>query len=207
MNDNDDNTNHPTQRNKLSDLGAPAGDRPPRVEGDVEGTGRLVADSGTNTDPTAPPVLFRMDHKTVRSQGWPRRPRVACAGILYFQAAGSTPVSVDLRWNRWLRGDEQPYVRRLKVSHEPKPLSDKCWVEVASLVIIENHEGEGFQVIPTPEELDDVEARAVVLSVGSGDFLKVRPGESVFFEPTDFKVILVRSLHGTATITLTIYPE
>lgn len=95
----------------------------------------------------------------------PPAPEIVVSGItvveqVYHYQMGHEPTLVESRYNRPLAEDEQPYVRRLLVDGEWRPL-DMGWLAAASLMVIVNEEGHFRQAYPTDDQRKEAEARVI----------------------------------------------
>jgi hypothetical protein len=141
----------------------------------------------------------------------PQQTRITVQQRVYHQNIGDQPTMAECQFERKLLSDDQPYQHKTKITEDWRPLGDS-WIEKVSLVMVRNNEGRNLAVNPTEQE-KVVTGRKVVevgLVLPSGDvvaFLIVRPGESVPFEPVDFKLVRVRCRHGMASCNVSLFPE
>ncbi len=126
--------------------------------------------------------------------------RLVVVGSVHYQSfAGDETLTASLRFARELgTGDAQGYVRRLRVGPEWQRL-DLGWVTEAAAVVLDNPEGSGMSINPTPEEAVDVGARGVLLGVKDGlgnviPFAVIRPGEQHVHTPPDTRNLYARCL-------------
>lgn len=163
-------------------------------------------------------MVFRSDDSLGTSPDKAPKPaigsRVVVLEKVVFQAATDQPISADNKFCQFLKSDEQPYVRRMKVKPEEWQKLDHGWVGIASQLLIVN-EAPSFQRIPTPEERASASACIVQLGIisplGRGSptvpFSQIRPGQSIRIDPTELSGLRVRclSVNGCA-ITIYVYP-
>lgn len=138
--------------------------------------------------------------------------RVGVVSTIYHQQPDAEPIAVEARFSRWLESGEQPYLRKLTIGEKWTPL-DLGWLQGAGRVFLKNEEGR-FAAQPTQEEREATMARIVELAVvepvaGNRHFSwgRVRPGESLCFEPTNPASLRLRCQRGQARITLLIVPN
>lgn len=135
--------------------------------------------------------------------------RITVVEMICHQQQNSDPVASEVRFCRQLENKEQPFQRKTKIGEEWQLLIGKhCWVEEPGMIFVINHEGERFEVNPTPEELADVEARVLEIGVpGSKGNWLVPPREPFRGTSTSPKDVYIRSLHGEVQYTLIVYPK
>ncbi len=125
---------------------------------------------------------------------WERCCRVTVVCQAYFHQPMDQPSGVEMRWGRWLNAeDEQPWIRRMTIGDEWSVVDAGWNADSLSLLTIEN-EFSRYQVMPTPEERRDDDAKLVELSLrgdGVTDFL-LRPGEGMFLPLAPERVIRLR---------------
>lgn len=126
--------------------------------------------------------------------------RLTINELVYHQLLSeSAQVVGENRTGRFLHNEEVPYNRPTTVGTEWTDL-DLKWVDRPTQIYLENITGYDRQVIPTPEELADDDARVVEVANGTVPFARVRPGESCRFEPVPGVKYLIRSRHATARL-------
>jgi hypothetical protein len=105
---------------------------------------------------------------------------------------------------RWLDNvDDNPCQMRTKIGEEWTPI--KGWIEKAGALHIRNEEG-NFATNPTDEERAEVMSRIIEIGIeGMAAFL-IRPGESFRAEPLALRGIGLRTQHGIARCTITVFP-
>lgn len=130
--------------------------------------------------------------------------RLVVVEQVYYQ--GEVGVGNEARFSRENLADEQVWQRTFIANAEWKPLQCGWLAEGASMLSLTNDEGKGLQKRPTPEERVALAARVVELRCCDGHvFARLRPGESLRFEPTDVSRLQVRCA-TSAKCTLTLYP-
>ena len=127
-------------------------------------------------------------------------PRIVVVEHLHhIEPNNSEPVTANHRFLRWLDTDEQPYVRKQKVTQSQVPL-DHGWLTECSLLSIHNP-------IPIYEKNPEVEVKEsdqkkiieVSIDLGGGasaTLCHIPPGESMRLPQTDPTRILLQLLHG-----------
>jgi len=90
--------------------------------------------------------------------------RVVITEIGYHQAEGESPTSVETKFARSLKSEEQPYQRRQKGPTEWTPF-DFGWVPQPSMFFISNDEGKSIQQIPTAEQQAELATKRLQLAV------------------------------------------
>lgn len=135
-------------------------------------------------------------------------PRLVCVGQIYHQNPHEQPVSVESKWVKLLRSDDQPLLKRRGIAGAKWQLLDYGWVKEPFLVIIENLEGKFTQVIPKPEEI--TEADKLVLEIGypvSGPMMLVYPGLDTRFTPSEIPAyIRCRDPQGQVKFAISLIP-
>ncbi len=169
------------------------------IEADVAAYNRMLAHAEkrmNHESQTDPPVDPPPRFEPVASL--PRR--LVVVGSVHYQSfAGDETLTASLRFARELgTGDAQGYVRRLRVGPEWQRL-DLGWVTEAAAVVVDNPEGSGLSINPTPEEAAEIGARGVLLGVKDGlgnvlPFAVIRPGEQHVHTPPDTRNLYARCL-------------
>ncbi len=148
----------------------------------------------------------------------PRQPmaRIGVTGLAYHHAPGDeTPTVASSRFGRHLTSDEQPFVRKLKLTREqgwvPVPTG---WLVEASVAVV-SLDPDPPSVIPTEAESRRLRDSFVLLGVEEVQieagwvvpFGKVRRGEDARFEPDVLHRLRLRYQHdGEARVTVTLFP-
>lgn len=143
----------------------------------------------------------------------PPKNRMTVVQYVYHQVPGEQPKLYESRFSRELTTIEQPYVRITQIGSEWIPL-DLGWLKDCGVgtVVIENNEGQRFQVIPTKEEKEVISKREVEIALcNEGEepraFLFVPPTETVRFSPRCPNLLKIRCLQGHAKITIQVFPK
>ena len=129
---------------------------------------------------------------------------------VYHQRPGEQPRSFEASYDRELESGELPYVRELTIGGDWQRI-DCGWV-TQGLVCIKNEEATFHRVVPSGAEVDDAQARVIIVACGDlaggsdGGFL-LRPQETFRAEPTDLKNVQLRCRHASARCTLTVIPS
>ena len=135
--------------------------------------------------------------------------RVTVVETIYHQVQGEQPTTIESRYSRNLKTDEQLYQRRFTVT-EDWVLLDLGWAgNNISLLHISNEEGKFPHKIPTPEEIEEVARRVIEVSYAptSGMGWSIPPGESIRGIPTRVESLFLRCVCGKAKCVLTLVPE
>jgi hypothetical protein len=124
---------------------------------------------------------------------------------VYHHSTDTEPTSVEAKFVRFLRSDDQPYKRKCK-AQEAWSLIDTGWVESPSLLSIVNEEGRFLQVNPTKEQREAIDAAVLEISFdGATAHMYVPPGET--FRVSPLVRIHVRSRKGEAKYTVFAVPS
>lgn len=97
--------------------------------------------------------------------------------------------------------DAQLWMREMVVGPEPVKL-DRGWVERASLVLLQNLEGQDGRTIPTKEQVEAVQSR--VVEVGQDGLLP--PGAPYLAVPRNLEQLTLRCRSGKARVLVVVYP-
>ena len=133
---------------------------------------------------------------------------------VYFHPADREPRMVDSRWFRSLTTKgEQPYERYLKAGPEWQHL-DLGWISEAGMVVIQNEEGPDLAKKPLPGQRtralpseDPMTIEVRYASAGEDDCFLVMPRESLRFQPTNAKEVVLRCRGGVAKYHLFVVPR
>ena len=140
--------------------------------------------------------------------------RLTVVESVHCQTVDSSPWGISTSFERTLKTDEQPYVRKLTATEEWTKL-DTGWLTECSMLVLVNEEGlfKGRQ--PTPEQ--KIESAKKVIEVGCAlphlDTIRcigaweLPPKESMRGCPTELSIVFVRCQHGTAKFTVYIFPS
>lgn len=116
-------------------------------------------------------------------------------------------------FTRELESDEQVWQRTLKVGEAWQPI-DQGWLDEAGvgLLLLQNEEGRFTQTKPSPEEKEEaakkvVEVGASFITGASGMVFAVPAGESARVPNPDMNHLMIRCQHGTARVTVTLFPK
>jgi hypothetical protein len=122
-------------------------------------------------------------------------------------------VTLETHITRGLITNEQPYLRRCKVSTSWQPV-DTGWIKEAAVLVLRNDEGqEARQLQPDREERLAVARRVVELGlVGSSTgvvipFAEIRPGESARISPVFLSHIYWHCREDEAQVSLLLIPR
>lgn len=139
--------------------------------------------------------------------------RLAVVENVYFHPQNDDAVQIESVYNRFLKSDELPYSRTTNVGTEWKQL-EPGWVQEASLLIVRNLEGRFTQMIPTPEERREAEAKVLVLAVSTQvskeptiPIALLLPGESLRYTPWDCTKLWIRCQVGVAKYNFQFFPK
>lgn len=147
------------------------------------------------------------------------KPRMGVVETVYHQSPGDNPTSVESKFSRLLKSDDQPFSRKMTVGAEWVEISTG-WLEKSplSMIHISNREGENRQVIPTPLELIKMAERVVEIALQTfpngphnepvfEEFADIHPGESCRFTPKRARQYFLRCRSETAKVTATVFPS
>lgn len=150
----------------------------------------------------------------------PAPARLTILSTVYHQPPEGNPACTESRTSRDLLSDEQPYERHTRVGPEWTPLNTE-WVRDPGFLAIRN-DGTGFRVNPTLTQREEAAAKVVeiglrVNSTGCSlcppcgpylvPFARLRPGESLAFDPVDAANVVIRCMSGTTPVTICAYPR
>ena len=138
------------------------------------------------------------------------KPRLTVVEHVYHQeGGGKSPVGSDCVSARFLRTDEQPYVRKTRIGETWTRL-DTGWLASVSLIRVVN-EATVFATYPSLREKTEAEAKVLEIGVedetGVHSFARVRPGDSFRIDPVDSPSLRVRCRSGFAQVTIHAFPE
>lgn len=146
--------------------------------------------------------------------------RITVVETVFFEdGQGGKPVSGESRWSKLLDSDEQPFVRRMKVSEHWKPL-EVGWLSACSMLCITNVRARRA-FTPTEEDKESEALKVVQLGVKAAvetfqpynvgvagtPFANIGPGESLRMPAINLSELVIRTLHGEATVLVTIFPS
>lgn len=134
--------------------------------------------------------------------------RLTVVDTVYYQSPEMQATSAESRFSRPLDTlDEQPYIRRMKVTEEWAPL-DCGWLNECSMLMLVNEEGKGLEKIPTEEEKTEISKRVIEVRFGSEtvEWL-ILPGESLRGYPINPKLMFIRCRNGCAKLTINLFPR
>lgn len=134
--------------------------------------------------------------------------RLTVVDTVYYQSPDMPATSAESRFSRELDNtDQQPYVRRTKVTEEWAAL-DCGWLNECSMLLLVNEEGRGLQKIPTPEEKKEIAFKVLEIRFGSElvEWL-IPPGESLRGYPVNPNQMFVRCRSGEAKLTIHLFPR
>jgi hypothetical protein len=130
--------------------------------------------------------------------------QIVVVETVYYRRAGQTS-AVDSRFSRNVIGEEQRYVREMKIGREWTSL-DCGWVEKAGMLVVKNNLVR-FNVLPTAEEKEALGDQILEISFSNRQAeILVYPGESMRIQPINLKDIAVRCGSGKTNITVVIIP-
>lgn len=122
---------------------------------------------------------------------------------------GEGPSEITTRWDYELVSEEQPWIRRTKVTEEWK-LLDSGWLEAASQLIIYNREGE-YESVPTAEQKEEDSKKVIEVGIDPSykhpPLWEIPPQQDGRIRPFNIKHLFIRCRHGQARCTIYIIPE
>jgi hypothetical protein len=124
----------------------------------------------------------------------PQRPgRITVVGSVYHQPPEGPPSEVGKPFSVKVSSSEQPYVRRLDVGPEWRPL-EMGWLEGHAIarVVVEND---------APPD-----GPPVLIAQGAEPFADVRAGTWDHFRPLNPAGLRLATTEGAARVTITLYP-
>jgi hypothetical protein len=127
---------------------------------------------------------------------------------VHFEHAGEVPVTVENATNFFLTTQEQPYIRRLRVTEEFTSV-DVSWLEDnVGLLAFDNRTGVVQRVNPTEEEKAILRKKTLLVCFGEcEEGILVPAGMAQSILPVDCKVIRIRSMHGILDVNLYAFPK
>ncbi len=112
--------------------------------------------------------------------------RITVVETLYYLPPREEGQAVGIPFSRELSSSEEAWERKFNVGSKWVPLPIG-WVEKPGMLWLRNCEGDGLVVVPTTEERAAIASRVAEIGVALGDiyiaFARVRPGETIRFEP------------------------
>ena len=137
--------------------------------------------------------------------------RLTIVATILHQASGQDPIPLEIRQQRGLETDEQPYIRHLILppGNDWLPL-DIGWLNKGvSCISIKNNEGTNFTRIPSQAQKDEINTRVIEISFdGINPHIEVRPGEvhpPIFV--VDVSKVKIRVRNGTAKASIIAFPK
>lgn len=118
----------------------------------------------------------------------------------HFSDADGDCVTVDNRYYRMLNSNDQLYMRKLTAGTKPVFL-DFGWVKEPRVLVVTNEEGKHVQKQPVVSEL---EPKVLELLSGETVFARLRPGETMVYEPVG--AVNVRAVVGQVRFTVHAVP-
>lgn len=100
--------------------------------------------------------------------------RLTVVQTVSFLQEGAEPVVADSRWGEWLKTDEQPYVRRLKIGPKFQKV-DTGWVKNIARLVIANEDKEHTLCFCLEHPEDQSTWIEGMMEIPPGDFLSCRP--------------------------------
>lgn len=137
--------------------------------------------------------------------------RITICEQAYYRLPEDNPILIDRRFVRFLKTDEQLYVRKCSATEEREPL-DFGWVKHPGLIIILNKATPPRQTSPTEAEAKLITEKVLQLSFSSSlidndHCLLIPPGESLRIETLSPGDLLIRSKVGKTKYTIYVFPE
>lgn len=140
-----------------------------------------------------------------------RERRLTTVQHIYLSGVDEEPTPHSSSSEMKIKSSEQAYGPRKQVAGPDfKPL-DIGWFKgtdtPVSIVIIENMEGQSFQVIPTPMERIQVEKRVLAVSFGdNNNCLLIGAGQTQPFRVMDPSKLKIKSLADNIQYKVTVFP-
>lgn len=138
-----------------------------------------------------------------------RRCRMGVIDTAFLAIPGEQTDSVEVRWSTEVSDVDQLWKRRLLATEDEWKPIDKGWVDEPSMIILQNEEGKNLQVRQTQEQVDELKARVVEVSLrgdGTADLL-VPPLDSVRFRAVNLDRVRVRCAKGKALCKVSVFPK
>lgn len=135
--------------------------------------------------------------------------RVTLQTNFYFEHQGEQPLQFSQVFSERLKGAEESYTRRVKVTEEGAPLDLSYLKDDVGWVIVQSLEGEIRTVQPTEEERADRAKRIISVYFGAERGLHIHPGQMQIFRtcPEDAQRIRLISQHGTIPCRVHLFPR
>jgi hypothetical protein len=155
-------------------------------------------------------ILPEVSGRFLRPQGMAASPgNLTVVQNIYHRAmGGKDPIQVASRYSRMLGSTDDARVLKLNVTSQVAALvpEDIIPPEGYGIIILISPSLETHGVIPSEEAKAGHAAKVVVVSLGGEPFARLRPGESLPFEPTNPGRLGLTCLSGEITITAVLIP-
>lgn len=132
--------------------------------------------------------------------------RISVVETVYHQPLDGGPTSSEVRFQRILKTDEQPFSRRVLLEESKGWVAlERGWIEHASMLLVRNDED--------PRKSQAIVEVGMMVNRNEGEsrwhvaFASILPGESVRFTPNDLSLLSLRGMCGNAKVYLTLMPE
>lgn len=136
--------------------------------------------------------------------------RLRCQFAMVHDHCGDPPTQVQSVFADILKTQEQPYCRRVQLDEDWQQL-DLGWVKNPGYIVIENKEGKAFYKNQTPEEIEMLDKKIVVLGFKCGDVVcpaqRIRPSRLIVFELDPAASPMVRAARDRINIAITVFPR
>lgn len=132
--------------------------------------------------------------------------------MVYYLPYKGEAIPVDHGYSQWIANqDDQPFIRTGKIGSEWEAL-EYCWLQEASLVVIENLEVKYLERIPELQDLVELYKRTIEVSLGNVEnptpSLLVHPNSTQPFHPANVQNIRIRCANNlSARYKITVIPK
>lgn len=135
-----------------------------------------------------------------------QRDRLTIKAAAYWEHYGENPVGGQIISSQILNTYfVEPYIRRIRVGEEPKPLDlGDIDVDDVGYIMLVNMEGTKLEFNPSEAEVADIKRR--IIDVGS-DFELHPNGQPFIGRPKRNHRLILKCQHGMATIRAYIFPR
>ena len=118
------------------------------------------------------------------------------------------PYSIEGGWSHFMETKESPMGKRLTVESSTPQEVNLSFMSSVGVIVIENRAGLNKSRTPTAEEREAVAKQIIIVSLGGGPGLIVRPGCLQIMEPVDSEVKLLLSTQGDPTeVKVHVFPK
>lgn len=135
--------------------------------------------------------------------------RLTVVEHVYHQSPDEEAFEQEIRYSRFLATDEQPFLRKLKVTEEWATISSG-WLDNCSVLLIKNASGNLRlrSVTPSPQEVEQERRKVIQVAYEDSKYhFDVLVGETMRVSPSSLQALRIRCAEGTGRADISIIPE